>query len=40
VTHHHPSTNYNSPRGRVVHKVMQIVVSPELLVSLVQDFQL
>ena len=27
VTHHHPSTNYNSPHGRVVH----IVVAPEPL---------
>ena len=31
VTQHHPSTNHNSTRGRVVHKVMQIVVSLEPL---------
>ena len=33
VIHHHPSTNHNSPRGRVVHKIMHIVVASEPLVK-------
>jgi len=32
VTHHHLSTNHNSPRGQVVHKIVHNGVAPELLV--------
>ena len=27
----HPSTNHNSPHKQIVHKIIQIIVSPELL---------
>ena len=29
----HPFTNHNSPSGQVVHKIVQMVVSPESLFS-------
>ena len=36
VIHHHPSTNHNLSCGRVVHKVVHIVVVLEPLISMFQ----
>ena len=38
VTQHHSSTNHNSPRGQVMHKVVHIVVALEPLTNYMATF--
>ena len=38
VTQHHSSTNHNSPRRQVVHKVVHIVVALEPLTNYMATF--